>query len=172
MVRPCMRGIPAVLLLVVAPAALADQIGPTQAFVESVTCTIAGTAAAGTIALLVLPKTGDPGTLVGTSIGAGALGAASLVVCPSLGRLHAGLNAGSYFATRALTLLGGAALVAALTLGGGVYGAIAGGLIVGPLTGTALVVEGIYDIATTSRDVEAAIAPMPSGRGIALALRF
>ena len=167
-----MRAIPAVLVLVAAPAILADQIGPTQAFIESATCTIAGTGAAATIALLVLPRTSDTQTLLGTSIGTGALGAASLVLCPSLGRLHAGLNAGSFLATRALTLLGGAALVAALALGGGVYGAFAGGIIVGPLTGVALMVEAFYDIGTTSRDVAAAIAPMPSGRGISLALRF
>jgi hypothetical protein len=172
LVRTHVRRTPALLALVLTRAAFADPVAPKQAVIESGVCTMAGTAAAATLALVFLPRTSDSQTLVDISVGAGALGVTSLVLCPSVGRMHTGLAAGPFLATRALTLLSGAALVASIALAGGVYGAIGAGLIVGPLTGLALVAEGLYDMATTPKDMAATMAPLVSARGVAFAVHF
>jgi hypothetical protein len=167
-----MRIFAALAVVLTTHAALAERADPEAAVLQSVSCTLAGTVAAATIALLVLPRTDDASTLVSTSIGSAALGATALVFCPSLGRLLAGMDAGRFIVTRALTLVGGAALVGIIALAGGVYGAIAAGIVVGTATGVGLLVEGIYDIATTPGDVRTALATTGLPRASAFAIHF
>jgi hypothetical protein len=150
-------------------------ISPEQAVLESTALTVAGLGAAGAMVIVMASDTTLPSSeLVKLSVASSLVAATTLILFPSVGRMHAGLNAGRFLITRALTVGIGGLIALPFVAGSAVSGAAAG-LILGPLVGGALIFEAVQDIATTPADIREArsrveVSALPGGA--ALTLRF